>query len=68
MIEPAGENAHLDLLFVNRDGLVGAVMAGGHLGHNNHKIIVSVLGEVRRDVGRTNTLNSRGQALACSGD
>ncbi|KAM9590845.1 uncharacterized protein ACIBXB_005894 [Morphnus guianensis] len=38
--EPTRESAPLDLLFVNREGLVGDVMVGGHLGHSNHEIIV----------------------------
>ena len=37
--EPTTEGAPLDLLFVNREGLVGDVMVGGRLGHSNHKII-----------------------------
>lgn len=61
MIEPAGEDSQLDLLFASREGLVDAVMAGGCLGHKNHEIIVLVLGGVRRGASRTNTLNSRGQ-------
>ena len=38
--EPIREGTLLDLLFVNREGLVGDVMVGGHLGHSNHKMIV----------------------------
>jgi len=37
--EPTRESTLLDLLFVNREVLVGDVMDGGHLGHSNHKII-----------------------------
>ena len=36
--EPTREGAPLDLLFVNREGLVGDVMAGGHLGHSDHEM------------------------------
>lgn len=46
--EPAGEAALLDLLFVNRERLVGDITAGGCLGHSNQKIIeFSILREVR---------------------
>lgn len=31
--EPTRENALLDLKFVSREGPVGDVVAGGHLGH-----------------------------------
>ncbi|KAK4823640.1 hypothetical protein QYF61_004561 [Mycteria americana] len=56
--EPAREGALLDLLFTNREGLVGDVMVGGCLGHSNHKMIgFSILGEVRRGVSRTATLD-----------
>ena len=39
-----GEGAHwgrcpLDLLFANREGLVGDAMVGGHLGHSDHEIM-----------------------------
>ena len=37
--EPTMEGAPLDLLFVNREGLVGDVMVGGCLGHNDHEMI-----------------------------
>ena len=33
--EPARKDAFLDLLFVNREGLVGDVMVGGHFGHSD---------------------------------
>lgn len=35
----AREGAPLDLLFANREGLVGDVMVGGCLGHSDHKIL-----------------------------
>ena len=60
MSEPTREGAPLDLLFANRDGLVGDVMVGGHLEHRDHKMIeFSILGEVRRGVSRTATLDFR---------
>jgi len=37
--ESAREGTPLDLLFVNREGLVGDVMVGGHLEHSNREII-----------------------------
>ena len=56
--EPTREGAPLDLLFVNREGLVGDVMVGGHLGHSNHKMMTfSILGEVRRVLSRTAILD-----------
>ena len=38
--EPTREGALLDLLFVNREGLVGDVMVGGCLEHTDHKIVL----------------------------
>ena len=38
MSEPTREGALLDL-FVNREGLVGDVMVGGHLEHSDHKTV-----------------------------
>ncbi|KAK4826886.1 hypothetical protein QYF61_012074 [Mycteria americana] len=56
--EPTREGAPLDLLFVNREGLVGDVMVGGCLGQSDHEMIeFSILGEVRRGVSRTATLD-----------
>ncbi|KAK4828864.1 hypothetical protein QYF61_000992 [Mycteria americana] len=46
--EPTREGALLDLLFMNREGLVSDVMVGGHLGQ-----------KVRRGVSRTATLDFR---------
>jgi len=37
--EPARKDALLDLLFVNREGLVGDVMVGGCLGHSDREIV-----------------------------
>ncbi|PKU32709.1 proline-rich basic protein 1 [Limosa lapponica baueri] len=48
------EGALLDLMFVNREGLVGAVTVGGCLGHSDHEIIeFSILREARRGASRT---------------
>jgi len=37
--ESTREGTLLDLLFENREGLVGDVMAGGCLGHSDHEMI-----------------------------
>ncbi|KAK4820506.1 hypothetical protein QYF61_000085 [Mycteria americana] len=56
--EPIREGTPLDLLFVNREGLVGDVTVGGCLGHSDHKMIeFLILGEVRRGFSRTATLD-----------
>ncbi|KAK4832410.1 hypothetical protein QYF61_022545 [Mycteria americana] len=56
--EPTREVALLDLLFANKDRLVGDVMVGSRLGHNNHEMIeFLIIGEVRRGISRTATLD-----------
>ncbi|KAK4827898.1 LOW QUALITY PROTEIN: hypothetical protein QYF61_022321 [Mycteria americana] len=56
--EPTREGALLDLLFVNREGLVGDVMVGGCLGHSDHeRIEFLILGEERRGASRTAALD-----------
>ena len=58
MSKPTREGTLLDLLLTNREGLVGDVMVGGHLGHTNHEMIeFLILREVRRRVSRTATLD-----------
>ena len=58
--KPTREGAPLDLLFANREGLVGDVMVGGRLGHSDHEMTeFLILGEVRRGVSRTATLDFR---------
>ncbi|RMC05599.1 hypothetical protein DUI87_17684 [Hirundo rustica rustica] len=48
----------LDLLFANRDGLVGDVVVGGCFGHSDHEIIeFSKFGEIRRNINKTFTLD-----------
>ncbi|RMC21953.1 hypothetical protein DUI87_02824 [Hirundo rustica rustica] len=50
----------LDLLFTNRDGLVGDVEVGGRLGHSDHEIIeFSIIGEIRRNINKISTLDFR---------
>ncbi|RMC21781.1 hypothetical protein DUI87_02650 [Hirundo rustica rustica] len=52
--EPTRGRTMLDLLFVNRDGLVGDVVVGGRLGQSDHEIIeFSIFGEVRRSTSKT---------------
>ncbi|KAK4825812.1 hypothetical protein QYF61_002417 [Mycteria americana] len=56
--EPTREGAPLDLLFVNREGLVGDVTVGGCLGQSDHEMIeLLILGEVRNGINRTATLD-----------
>ena len=46
------------LLFVNREGLVGDVKAGGRLGQSDREMLdISILAEPRRGVSRTATLD-----------
>ena len=64
--EPTRESIPLDLLLVNRERLVGDVVAGGCLRHSDHKMIeFSILREVRRGISRTALWTSGGQILAC---
>lgn len=62
MSKPAREGALLDLLFTNKEALVGDVMIGGCLGHSNCEITeFSILGEVMRDSAELLPWTSRGQ-------
>ena len=55
--EPSRGRTMLDLLFANRDGLVGDVVIGVHLGHRDHEMIeFSIFGEIRRNISKTLTL------------
>ncbi|TRZ14454.1 hypothetical protein HGM15179_012650 [Zosterops borbonicus] len=50
----------LDLLFANRDGLVGDVVVGGRLGQSDHEITkFLIIGETRRYINKTLTLDFR---------
>lgn len=40
MMEPAREGILLDLLFVNREGLVGSVMVGGCVEHGIDRVLI----------------------------
>ena len=56
--EPTREGALLDLLFVNREGLVDDVAVGGQLGHSDCEIIESsILREATRGGRRTAILD-----------
>ncbi|TRZ08332.1 hypothetical protein HGM15179_018775 [Zosterops borbonicus] len=58
--EPTRGRTMLDLLFANRDGLVGDVVVGGRLGQSDHEIIeFSIFGEIRRYINKTFTLEFR---------
>ena len=59
--EPTRGSKILDfanLLFVNREGLVGDVKVGGRLGHSDHEMLdFSILVEPQRGVSRTATMD-----------
>ncbi|XP_072728592.1 cilia- and flagella-associated protein 20 isoform X1 [Ciconia boyciana] len=56
--EPTREGALLDLLFMNREGLVSDVMVGGRLGQSDHEMIEFwIRGEAARGVSKTATLD-----------
>ncbi|TRZ10607.1 hypothetical protein HGM15179_016504 [Zosterops borbonicus] len=58
--EPTRGETMLDLLFTNRDGLVEDVVVGGRLGQSDHEIIeFSIIGEIRRYINKTFTLDFR---------
>ena len=56
--EPTRGSNILDLLFDNREGLVGDVKVGGHVGQSDHKMQdFSILVEPWRGVSRIATLD-----------
>jgi len=56
--EPTRGGASLDLLFTNREGLVGGMVVGGHLGLSSHEMrVFSVRGEVKRGASKTTTVD-----------
>ena len=56
--EPARAAALLDLLFTNREGLVGDVEVGGCLGQCDHDVVeFLILAGVRRGNSKTATLD-----------
>ena len=58
VLEPIRGGALLDLLFTNREGLVGDVKAGDCFGQSGHGIVeFSILDDVRRVTNKTSILN-----------
>ena len=58
--EPARGTAPLDLLFTNKEGLVGDVEVGGCVGENDHEMIdFSIHGGAWRGNSKTATLDFR---------
>ena len=58
--EPARGTAPLDLLFTNKEGLVGDVEVGGCLGQSDHEMIdFSIHGGAWRGNSKTATLDFR---------
>ena len=56
--EPVKGSKILDLLFVNREGLVGNVRVGGRLGHSDHEMLdFSILVGPQKGVSRTATFD-----------
>ncbi|GAB0179913.1 hypothetical protein GRJ2_000456600 [Grus japonensis] len=52
--EPTREGALLDLLFANREGLVGDVMVGGRLGHSSHEMMRVFDSQRSKEAGQQN--------------
>ena len=67
MTEPASAGALLDLLFVNREGLVGNVTVGGLLGHSDHEMIVFDSRRSKEGAWQNATLDFEGQTSSCLG-
>ncbi|KAJ7423524.1 hypothetical protein WISP_33455 [Willisornis vidua] len=58
--EPTRGGALLDLLFTNREGLVGDVVVRGCLGHSDYEIReFSILRDARRAINKTSALDFR---------
>ncbi|KAK4827172.1 hypothetical protein QYF61_015134 [Mycteria americana] len=58
--EPTRKDALLDLLFVNREGLVGDVMVGGCLGHSDYEMVeFKIFSVMRKKDSRVATLDFR---------
>lgn len=56
--ERTKKDALLDLLFVNREGLVGDVMVGGCCGHSDHKMVeFKIFDVMRKMISRVATLD-----------
>ncbi|GAB0180024.1 hypothetical protein GRJ2_000467700 [Grus japonensis] len=58
--EPTRKGALLDLLLMNREGLMGEVAIGGHLGHSDHEVVeFKIFGDRRKTATKTSTLDMR---------
>ena len=56
--EPTRKGALLDLLFVNREGLMGKVVIGGCLGHSDHEVVeFQIIGDRRKNASKTSALD-----------
>jgi len=56
--EPTRRGNSLDLMFTNRERLVGDVVVGGHLGLSDHEMIAfPVCGEVKRGASNITTMD-----------
>ena len=56
--EPTRGSAPLDLLFTNREGLVGDVVVGNCLGQSDHEMVeFSILGKVRKGISKNAVLD-----------
>ncbi|KAJ7422828.1 rna-directed dna polymerase from mobile element jockey-like [Pitangus sulphuratus] len=55
--EPSRSGAPLDLLFTNKEGLVGDVVVTGHCGHSDKMIEFLILGEVRKGFIKISSLD-----------
>lgn len=57
--KPTRKGALLDLLLVNREGLVGKMVIGGCLGHNDQEVVeFKIFGDRRKTTTKTSTLES----------
>ena len=66
--EPTRKDALLDLLFVNREGLVEDVMVGGCLGHSDHKMVeFKVFSVMRKRTAELLPWISKEKTISCSG-
>ena len=56
--EPTRKGSLLDLLFVNKEGLMGEVVIGGCLDHSDHEIVeFQIIGDRRKTASKTSTLD-----------
>jgi len=58
--DPTSKDVFLDLLYVNREGLVGDVTAGSCPGHSDHEMVeFKIFSVLRKKDSRVATLNFR---------